>query len=67
MSAEEIFNDRKNKFLRIGRNKGFISNLEDLSSLEVNKKLSLQIFKSKKLLLFISFVVIAIISLITLL
>ena len=65
MSAEEIFNDRKNKFLRIGRNKGFISNLEDLSSLEVNKKLSLQIFKSKTLLLFISFVVIAIISLIT--
>ena len=67
MSAEEIFNDRKNKFLRIGRNKGFISNLEDLSSLEVNKRLSLQIFKSKKLLLFISFVVMAIISLITLL
>ena len=67
MSAEEIFNDRKNKFLRIGRNKGFISNLEDLSSLEVNKRLSLQIFKSKKILLFISFVVMAIISLITLL
>ena len=38
MSPEEIFEDRKNKFLRIGRNKGFISNLEDLSSLEVNKK-----------------------------
>ena len=27
MSSEEIFNDRKNKFLRVGRNKGFISNL----------------------------------------
>ena len=65
MSAEEIFDDRKNKFLRIGRNKGFISNLEDLSSLEVSKKLSFQIFKSKKLLLLISFVVMAIISLIT--
>ena len=34
MSADEIFNDRKNKFLRIGRNKGFIDNLDDLSSLK---------------------------------
>ena len=39
MSAEEIFNDRKNKFLRIGRNKGFISNLEDLSSLKSKNNL----------------------------
>ncbi len=35
MSGEEIFNDRKNKFLRIGRNKGFIENLDDLSSLKI--------------------------------
>ena len=33
MSSEEIINDRKNKFLRIGRQKGFISNNEDLSTL----------------------------------
>ena len=32
MSSDEIFNERKNKFLKIGRNKGFINNLEDLSS-----------------------------------
>ena len=32
MSSDEIFNERKNKFLRIGRNKGFINNLEDLST-----------------------------------
>ena len=32
MSSEEIYNERKNKFLKIGRNKGFIENLEDLSS-----------------------------------
>ena len=34
MSSDEIFNHRKNKFLRIGRTKGFISNLDDLSSLK---------------------------------
>ena len=26
MQSEEIINDRKNKFLKIGREKGFISN-----------------------------------------
>ena len=36
MSPEEIFNERKNKFLKIGRNKGFISNLEELSSTKYN-------------------------------
>jgi len=51
MSSEEIFNDRKNKFLKIGRNKGFISNLEDLSSLKSDKTDFNQIFKSKKTLL----------------
>ena len=51
MSSEEIFNDRKNKFLKIGRNKGFIGNLEDLSSLKSDKTDFNQIFKSKKTLL----------------
>ena len=37
MSPEEIFNDRKNKFLRIGRSKGFITNLNELSSLKLHK------------------------------
>ena len=32
MSSDEIFNERKSKFLKIGRKKGFIDNLEDLSS-----------------------------------
>ena len=31
MSPEEIANERKNKFLKIGRNDGFISTTEDLS------------------------------------
>ena len=34
---DEIFNERKNKFLKIGRNKGFIDNLDELSSLKLNK------------------------------
>ncbi len=51
MSGEEIFNDRKNKFLRIGRNKGFMSNLEDLSSLKTIEKNFDQIWKSKKILI----------------
>ncbi len=46
--GEEIINERKNKFLRIGRSKGFIDNLEDLSSLK-NKSNNFQtILKSKK-------------------
>ena len=38
ISSEEIYNERKNKFLKIGRNKGFIDNLEELSSLNKNEK-----------------------------
>ena len=34
MSEEEILNQRKNKFLKIGRSKGFIGNLEELSDLK---------------------------------
>jgi acetyl-CoA carboxylase carboxyl transferase subunit alpha len=38
LSSEEIMNERKNKFLKIGRNQGFISNSEDLSTLTIKKK-----------------------------
>ena len=31
MNREEILNHRKNKFLKIGRNKGFVSQLDDIS------------------------------------
>ena len=34
MSVEEILDQRRNKFLKIGRSKGFISNPENLSSLD---------------------------------
>ena len=37
MSGDEIFNHRKNKFLIIGRSKGFVSQLDDLSALSMKK------------------------------
>ena len=51
MSGEEVLNHRKNKFLKIGRNKGFVSQLDDLSTLTMqNSKINMFIesfFKSK--------------------
>ncbi|MFL2883708.1 MAG: acetyl-CoA carboxylase carboxyltransferase subunit alpha [Candidatus Pelagibacter sp.] len=49
LSPEEIANERKNKFLKIGRNDGFISTTEDLSSLTVKKNKFENILKSKKI------------------
>ena len=49
MSAEDIINDRKNKFLKIGRHKGFISNIEDLSTLEIKTNYYEKFLESKKL------------------
>ncbi len=48
MTGNEIFEDRKNKFLKIGRNKGFIRDLENLSSLNHSDNKLNQIFRSKK-------------------
>jgi acetyl-CoA carboxylase carboxyl transferase subunit alpha len=51
MSGDEVFNQRKNKFLIIGRSKGFISHLDDLSGLSPkDNKINMFIeryFKSK--------------------
>ena len=44
-------NERKNKFLKIGRNQGFISNSEDLSTLTIKKNNFDKILKSKKVLI----------------
>ena len=67
MTAEEIFNERKNKFLKIGRNKGFIDNPNELSSLKVEENKFLQNFKNKKaLLISLIFVLITLISIIIL-
>ena len=51
MSSDEIFNNRKNKFLKIGRNKGFITSSEDLSSLSAPSNKIYEIVKSKKLII----------------
>ena len=64
MSENEIYNERKNKFLRIGRNKGFMSNSDDLSSLNYTKNNLEQIIKSKKVISIVSLIFIALISLI---
>ena len=63
MSSEEIFNDRKNKFLRIGRHKGFIENIEDLSSLKIQKDNLVKIFQNKKTLVFVGLPIIFVIAL----
>ena len=43
-------NERKNKFLKIGRNQGFISNTEDLSTLTIKQDIiKRKLFKSKKI------------------
>ena len=68
MSAEEIFNDRKNKFLRIGRSKGFISNLDDLSSLDMKTNNFDKLMRSKKILFpIIGFIIVFILSIVFLL
>ena len=61
MSAAEILDQRKNKFLKIGRNKGFISNPENLSSLD-NKKINIDKFynnNKKKIFLITTFLLLA--------
>ncbi len=64
MSADQIFNERKNKFLRIGRSKGFIRNLEELSSLKPIENNFGQILKSKKV--YIPIIIIGVLALLTL-
>ena len=51
LSSEEILVERKNKFLKIGRNKGFISNTQDLSTLTIKTNKIDEIIKSKKVLI----------------
>ena len=48
LSAEEFIDQRKNKFLKIGRSNGFINKPESLSSLD-NKKSYIEIFFRKKI------------------
>jgi|TARA_Y200000002_G_scaffold379716_1_gene389608 acetyl-CoA carboxylase carboxyl transferase subunit alpha len=63
MTTDEIFDHRKNKYLKIGRNKGFIENFNELSSLKPKEKNFLKILKDKKeMTIVISIIFIALIS-----
>ncbi len=57
LQAEEIINERKNKFLKIGRSKGFMDNLEDLSSLKSKSNNFESIIKSKKIKIFLTIMI----------
>ena len=48
LTAEEILNHRKDKFLKIGRSKGFISSPESLSAIQTSGLDFKEIIKSKK-------------------
>ena len=54
VSNEEILNQRKNKFLKIGRSKGFIDNPDALSDLQVKNNNLNQFFGSKRNLILIT-------------
>jgi len=54
MSPREIFDQRKNKFLKIGRGKGFISDPESLSSKDYKQMNLSQFFKEKKKLYYLA-------------
>ena len=64
MTPDEIFNERKNKFLRIGRSKGFIENIDELSSLTESKKNLEFIQENKKMIISISMATLIAIALI---
>tara|TARA_B100000886_G_scaffold284799_1_gene209186 strand:- start:681 stop:1778 length:1098 start_codon:yes stop_codon:yes gene_type:complete len=61
MSSEDIFNHRKNKFLKIGRDKGFIDNPESLSAAQSSGVKIQEIFSSKKNILIMAFIIISLI------
>ena len=65
MSRDEVLNHRKNKFLAIGRSKGFISQLDDLSALSVKKNkinIFIENFFRSKINLGISFILLALLG-----
>ena len=65
VSGEEVLNQRKNKFLKIGRDKGFISNPEEISDLNqpINKfDAYLRLFKKNKIKVFSGLAIILILS-----
>ena len=66
MTSDEILNHRKNKFLKIGRSKGFVANPESLSAVQTSGFNFQEIIKSKKSVLITAGVVVALIAIIAL-
>ena len=68
MSRQEILNDRKDKFLKIGRNKGFVSQLDDLGTLSMKKnKINIlieKIFVSKSNLIIMGAIILVIMAMV---
>ena len=65
MNGDEILNHRKNKFLTIGRSKGFVSQLDDLTALSMKKNkvnIFIEIFFKSKINLGIAFAVIVLLG-----
>jgi len=65
MSRDEVFNHRKSKFLTIGRSKGFVSQLDDLSTLNIKKNrlhFFIENFFKSKVNLGISFVIVVVVG-----
>ena len=54
MTGEEITSHRKNKFLKIGRGKGFVNNPESLSATQLPSSKLKEIFYSKKDLIIVT-------------
>ena len=48
LTADEILNHRKDKFLKIGRTKGFVSSPESLSAIQTSGLDFKEIIKNKK-------------------
>ena len=63
MSSDEILAQRKNKFLNIGRNKGFISDDDKLTSLDIKEDIFQKISNKRSLILTISGIAILIVCL----
>jgi acetyl-CoA carboxylase carboxyl transferase subunit alpha len=65
ISGDEVLNHRKNKFLTIGRSKGFVNQLDDLSTLSMKKNIIntlLENFFRSKINLGISLVILLLLS-----
>jgi len=52
LTGEEVFNERKNKFLKIGRKKGFVNDPQGISSLKTQDDNIIEVLKSKKIIIF---------------